>query len=34
MNKSKKFGAAATADGAAQKPLDPTIGEFKPATPA
>lgn len=34
MNRSKKFGAAATATGATETKLDPTVGEFKPATPA
>jgi len=37
MNRSKKFGAAgaaATATGVTETKLDPTVGEFKPATPA
>jgi hypothetical protein len=31
MNRSKKFGVAASAE---EKKLNPTAGEFKPATPA
>jgi hypothetical protein len=31
MNRSKKFGVSASAE---EKKLNPTAGEFKPATPA